>query len=378
MTGPAATLAFTTLLTQGPLSRVEVGRRTGLSPAAVTKTVRPLLESGYLIEDSPIGAAIGRPATPLRVSGDCAFFVGVKVTGDEVIGVVTDLQANILAVRHAALAAHDVEAVTASIGVVVDDLLGENETYRTRVRGLGVALSGDVDRSVGVVRYTPFLGWRDVPFAQLTASLTGLPTVLDNDVRALSTAEGWFGAGNGARSFVLVTVGSGIGCGIVVNGAVISGVHGVTGEIGHLTIDQQGPVCHCGNRGCLEAIASDPAIIDQINKLPGVHVRTPGEAAALAYGGHEGARAVYARAGRAIGLGLAAVVNLIGPERVIISGEGLAAYDLFERQIRTTFAQHAFSTADQCEIVVCPLSFDEWARGAATVAIKAFISPEKG
>ncbi|WP_326883764.1 ROK family protein [Actinocrinis sp.] len=290
---------------------------------------------------------------------------------------VTDLQANIRAVRHAALVARDVESVTVVIGEVVDDLLARSEAYRTRVRGLGVALSGDVDRSVGVVRYTPFLGWRDVPFAQLVTSRTGLPTVLDNDVRALSAAEGWFGAGNGARSFVLVTVGSGIGCGIVVNGAVISGAHGVTGEIGHLTIDQQGPVCRCGNRGCLEAIASDPAIIDQINQLPGVHVRTPGEAAALAHSGHEGASAVYARAGRAIGLGLAAAVNLIGPERVIISGEGLAAYDLFEQQIRTTFAQHAFSTADQCEIVVCPLSFDEWARGAATVAIKAFISQEK-
>jgi hypothetical protein len=82
ITGSAATLAFTTLLTQGPLSRVEVGRRTGLSPAAVTKAVRPLLESGYLSEDRPIGAAIGRPATPLRVSADCAFFVGVKVTGE--------------------------------------------------------------------------------------------------------------------------------------------------------------------------------------------------------------------------------------------------------------------------------------------------------
>lgn len=375
ITRPAGTLAFLTLLTQGPLSRVEIGRRTGLSAAAVTNAVRPLIESAYLVEDRAPEGAIGRPAAPLHVWAERAYFAGFKVAGQEIIGVVVDLQDKVRAVRTRALASTDVDSVAREIGALVDELTGVSDEFRTRMRGLGVSLSGDVDPEEGMVRYSPFLGWREVPFAEIVADRTGLATTIDNDVRALTRAEQWFGAGNGARSFVMITVGSGIGCGIVVDGQVITGVHGVTGEIGHLTIDPGGPSCHCGNRGCLEAIASDPAIVRQINELPGVQVKDPGEAAALAHGGHEGARTVYARAGRAIGQGLAAVVNLIGPGRVIISGEGVAAYDLFEQHIRATFAQHAFSTADQCEIIVCPLGFDEWARGAATVAIEAFISP---
>jgi predicted NBD/HSP70 family sugar kinase len=381
ITGAAAALVFTTILTQGPLSRVDVARRTGMSSAAVTKAVRPLLDAAYLIEtpDRPAETAIGRPAAPLRVWADRAFFVGVKVTAEEVIGVVTDLQAKIRGVRHLPLAARDVDSVVAAIGSVVDDLLAREED-RSRVRILGVAVSGDVDRAVGMVRYSPFLGWREVPLAQLVESRTGLPTTVENDVRALTKAEEWFGAGVGARTFALITVGSGIGCGLVVDGSVVSGAHGVAGEIGHLTIDPDGPACHCGNQGCLEAIAADPAIVRQINALPDMHgvpVATPAEAAALAHSGHEGARAVYTKAGHAIGLGLAAVVNLIGPERVIISGEGLAAYDLFEEQIRATFARYAFGTAAQCELTVCPLPFDEWARGAAAVAIQTFIEPDK-
>lgn len=377
ITRPAGTLAFLTLLTQGPISRAEVGRRTGLSAAAVTKAVLPLIEGAYLVEDQAPEGTIGRPAAPLHVWAERAYFIGVKVTAQEVIGVVVDLQDKVRAVRTRTLAGQDVESVVSAIDALVRELTGLSDEFRTRVRGLGVSLSGDVDRAEGMVRYSPFLGWREVPFEEIVAGRTRLKTTVDNDVRALTRAEQWFGAGNGARSFVMVTVGSGIRCGIVVDGHVITGVHGVTGEIGHLTIDPGGPRCHCGNKGCLEAIASDPAIMEQLNELPGVHVNDPAEAAALAHGGHEGARAVYARAGRAIGTGLAAVVNLVGPERVIISGEGVAAYDLFEQHVRAAFAQHAFSTADQCEIIVCPLGFDEWARGAATSAIETFISPAR-
>jgi predicted NBD/HSP70 family sugar kinase len=377
--GPSAELVFTTILTQGPMSRVEVARRTDLSTAAVTNAVRPLLEAAYLVEvaDRPAGTGLGRPAAPLRVWADRAFFIGAKVTGDEVIAAITDLQARVRATRRVPFTARETDAVAGAIATAVDGLLAGDDDARSRVRALGVSLSGDIDRELGVVRYSPFLGWRDVPFTQLAETRIGLPVVLENDVRALTAAERWFGAGKDAASFVLVTVGSGIGCGMVVNGAVVSGAHGVAGEIGHLTVDPEGPECHCGNRGCVEAIGADPAIVRQANQLPGVNVQTPAEAAALAHEGHEGVRAVYARAGRAIGLGIAAVVNLIGPEKVIISGEGLAAYDLFEEQVRATFTQHAFGTAAQCDITVCPLGFEEWARGAAAVAIQSFISQDR-
>lgn len=372
---PAASQIFTTVLSHGPLTRLEVARRAGLSPAAVTKAVRPLIEAGYLVEDvdEPARPALGRPANPVRVDGGRALFIGVKVTGDEVIAVLTDLCCRIRVARHAPLADRKPKAVLACVAELTGELLAEAGDLGVPVLGLGIAVSGDVDRGAGVVRYSPFLEWRDVPLAELAATTTGLPVTVDNDVRALTVAEQWFGAGVGLSDFAVVTVGAGIGCGLVVHGRVVAGAHGVAGEIGHVTVDPAGPPCHCGNRGCVEAIAGDAAILRRIRATTGVEVADTAEAVALAHRGVAGAREAYARAGEAIGRGIATVANLLGPERVIISGEGLAAHDLFAEQIRDAFAAAAFGSADRCDVQTRPLPFEEWARGAAATAIQSFI-----
>ncbi|WP_019069212.1 ROK family transcriptional regulator [Streptomyces hokutonensis] len=372
---PAASQVFTTVLSHGPLTRLEVARRAGLSAAAVTKAVRPLIGAGYLTEgaDEDAPPALGRPANLVRVDGGRALFIGVKVTGDEIIGVLTDLCCRIRVARHVPLTDRDPRAVLASISDLAQELRTEADELGIQVVGLGLAVSGDVDRGEGVVRYSPFLEWRDVPLAELAAMTTGLPVTVDNDVRALTVAEQWFGAGAGLTDFAVVTVGAGIGCGLVVHGRVVAGAHGVAGEIGHVVVDPAGPRCHCGNRGCVEAIAGDAAIVARVREVTGVQVADTLEAVALAHRGDAGAREVYARAGDAIGRGIATVANLLGPERVIISGEGLAAYDLFAEQIRDSFAEAAFGSAARCDVRTRPLPFDEWARGAAATAIQSFI-----
>ncbi|MFJ3307139.1 ROK family protein [Streptomyces sp. NPDC086549] len=373
---PAASQVFTTLLSHGPLARLEAARLAGLSPAAVTKAVRPLIEAGYLVEDADDEprAALGRPANLVRVDGGRALFLGVKVTGDEIIGVLTDLCCRIRLARRVPLTDRATGAVLTSVTELVRELRLEADDFGAPVFGLGLAVSGDVDRAEGVVRYSPFLEWRDVPLAELAATTTGLPVTVDNDVRALTVAEQWFGAGVGLSDFAVVTVGAGIGCGLVVHGRVVAGAHGVAGEIGHVAIDPTGPLCHCGNRGCVEAIAGDAAILAGMSEVTGRQVADAAEAVALAHQGVPGAREVYARAGEAIGRGIATVANLLGPARVIISGEGLAAYDLFADQIRDSFAAAAFGSAAQCDVRTRPLPFEEWARGAAATAIQSFIT----
>ncbi|MEV8058041.1 ROK family transcriptional regulator, partial [Streptomyces antimycoticus] len=182
----AAAQIFTTVLSRGPLTRREVARRAGLSAAAVTKAVRPLIEAGYLVEDVDEDArpALGRPANLVRVDGGRALFIGVKVTGDKIIGVLTDLCCRTLVARHIPLAARDPKAVLGSATELVRELLIEADDLGVRVAGLGMAVSGDVDRAEGVVRYSPFLEWRDVPLAELAAMTTWLPVTVDNDVRA--------------------------------------------------------------------------------------------------------------------------------------------------------------------------------------------------
>ncbi|WP_225625702.1 ROK family protein [Streptomyces werraensis] len=372
---PAASQIFTTVLTHGPLTRQETARRTGLSPAAVTKAVRPLIEAGFLVEDAgaEVRPAVGRPANPVRVDGGRALFVGLKATGDEIIGVLTDLCCRIRVARRVPLSGRAPREVLQVAADLVRELLTEAEGFAVRILGLGIAVAGEVDRATGTVRWSPFLDWHDVPLAGLAEEVSGLPVTVENDVRALTVAEQWFGDGVGLSDFAVVTVGAGIGCGLVVHGRVVPGAHGVAGEIGHVPVVPDGPPCHCGDRGCLEAVASDAAITARVREVTGVPVADAAEAFALARQGNEGARAVYARAGEAIGRGIATVANLLGPERVIISGEGLAAYDLFAGQIRDAFTAAAFGSAARCEVRTRPLPFEEWARGAAATAIQSFV-----
>jgi predicted NBD/HSP70 family sugar kinase len=381
ITSPAAATVFTTVLTQGPVSRVDVSRRTGLSSAAVTKATRPFIDAGYLAEldvrQRP-GLGAGRPANPLVICAEREFFIGVKITADGLFGVLTDLRAQVRTSRHLSLPAPDVPIVLAALRELIADLLRESPDYAERTHCVGVALAGDVDRRIGLVRYSPFLGWRDVTLAELVRLATGLTTTIENDVRALTVAEQWFGHGVGATSFAVVTVGTGIGCGLVIDGMVIAGAHGVAGELGHVPVAGDGPPCHCGGRGCVEAIASTSSIVDAVRTATGVPDVTIEDAVARARAGDRAVLSVFARAGHAIGLGLAAVANLFGPERIVVSGEGVAAYDLFDESIRTAFAAQAFGVAARCTLTIRPLPFEEWARGAAAVAIQTLFVPDPG
>ncbi|MBM9509911.1 ROK family transcriptional regulator [Actinacidiphila acididurans] len=379
---PAAVLVFQTLLAHGPLTRAEIGRRTGLSPGAVTKVATPLLADGWITElgRPAVERANGRPATLIAVRAERARFAGVKVTGDELIGVLADLTAQPLAARRAPLGSRDVGTVVLAIARLIDQLIaaaGPVADGGAPLQGIGVTISGDVDGQTGTVQYSPFLDWRRVPLARLVESATGLPTVIENDVRALTVAEQWYGAGVGLSSFALVTVGAGIGAGLSIGGRVVSGAHGVAGEVGHLPVGGTDRTCTCGNTGCVEAVASTHAITEQARRAAGDPELTMAEAVRLAHAGDPAVRAVFSRAGHAMGLALASVANLIGPERIIISGEGVASYDLYEDQIRQTFAAHAFGAAADCDLVVRPLPFEEWARGGAAVAAQRVFAPAK-
>jgi predicted NBD/HSP70 family sugar kinase len=379
VTTPAAATVFTMVLTQGPVSRVEIARRTGLSSAAVTKAARPFIEAGYLEEldaTERTAPGAGRPASPLAIRPHRQFFAGVKITGDELIGVVTDLRAQVLVSARRRLTTPSAEGVVAALAGLVAELLAADRAYLRRCHTLGLAVSGDVDKTQGLVRYSPFLGWRDVPLARLASEATGLSVTVENDVRSLTVAEQWFGEGIGVSTFAVVTVGAGIGCGLVVGDRVVAGSHGVAGEIGHIPVGGVEPECHCGGRGCAEAISGTAPIVEAIRAATGAAALTIDAAIDAAHAGAPAAREVFARAGHAIGLAMAAMANVIGPERIIVTGdvEGLAAYDLFEEQITRSFRSQAFGAAADCRILLRPRSFEQWARGAAAVAIQTLFT----
>ncbi|GAA5211953.1 ROK family transcriptional regulator [Microbacterium kyungheense] len=370
----AGSRVFATILTRSPISRIDIARQTGLSQAAVTKAVSPLVAAGLV--DAPPATQRdgnpGRPAAPVSIVPDAMVMLGVKVNVDEVIGVATDLATNVLVSESRPLAAHDPGAATDAIAAVVSALEEALGDKTDAIAGIGVSVSGDVDTSSGVVRESAIMGWSDEPFGADLQERLGRPVTLENDVHALTVGEHWFGVGLGTESFAIVTIGRGIGSGLHLNGQVVTGAYGVSGEIGHLPLADPSRICPCGRRGCVEAVASTPAIEASLSAALGRDVGID-EAVQLAHAGDAAADAAFREAAALVGTAIATLVNLTGPELVIIGGEGVADFDLYDATLRDAFAAHAFGAAARCRIVVRPHTFQDWARGAAAAAIQSLV-----
>ncbi|SDE12790.1 ROK family transcriptional regulator [Glycomyces harbinensis] len=370
----AASQVFTTLLTRSPISRIDVAKLTGLSQAAVTKAVNPLVAAG-LVDDRLQAARDGqpgRPASPIAVIPEALLAIGVKVNVDEIIAVATDLRTRVLASERAPLTARDPGTVVDAVAAICARLETSLGDAAGRLVRIGVSVSGDVDAAAGVVRESGIMAWTGVDLGDRLRERLDVPVLIENDVRALTIGEHWFGVGVGTASFAIVTIGRGIGSGLHVNGEVVEGAFGVAGEIGHLPLAAPDRICACGRRGCVEAVAGASAIARAVSEAHGRPVAID-EAARLAHEGDAAATAAFREAAAIIGTAIASLVNLAGPELVIIGGEGVSNFDLFDASLRAAFAEHAFGAAGRCRIVVRPHTFEDWARGAAAAAIRVLV-----
>ncbi|PZG18179.1 sugar kinase [Nonomuraea aridisoli] len=371
----AATRVFATILTRSPISRADVARFTGLSQAAVTKAVTPLVAAGLIDDtlDSRRHGLPGRPASPVAVVPDALIAIGIKVNPDELVGVACDLTTRVIASQQPSLSSNEPAAVIDAIVDLVRSLEDELDGLGNRLASIGVSVSGDVDTSTGVVRESTHMGWTDVHLGTELASRLGQLVVVENDVRALTIGEHWFGVGLGTASFAMVTIGRGIGSGLHLNGEVVEGAYGVAGEIGHLPLTSPDKICACGRRGCVEAVAATAAIVATVSAAHGRPL-TVEDVVALAHAGDPAATAAFNEAATVIGTAIASLVNLVGPEVVIIGGEAVSNFDLFEERLLAAFAEHAFGTAGRCRMIVRPHTFEDWARGAAATAIRSLVA----
>jgi predicted NBD/HSP70 family sugar kinase len=367
---------FSAILSAGRISRTQIAAQSGLSPSTVTKVVAPLLTANYLVElgaQRP-GRGAGRPQRMLAVNGERHVVVGVKLHPTHVTGVLTDMESRVISRASRRLRGRHFKRMLEAAGAVVQELLDDQSGARAAPLGLGVAVGGHVDSPTGTLVHSGVLGWDDVDVATPLAQATGLPTVVNNDLNALVVAERWFGKGRGVGSFAVVSMGAGVGCGLVLRGELYTGSTGLAGELGHLPLQPGGPICSCGNQGCLEAIASNDAILSEVRARGGSDCRSIAQAMRWARSDEglagEAAREAYRLAGEALGRGVAALCNLLNLQRIILSGEGVDAYDLLGPALESAWQAHAFSSAARdCELMVDAVDDDLWARGAACLVI---------
>jgi predicted NBD/HSP70 family sugar kinase len=329
----------------------------------MTRAVKPLLDRGLVVETSEQLEGPGRPSRPLVAAPGSRKYMGVKLTGDEAFAVVTDIVAAELATGSRPFKSHEPAAVAKAVTELVRELAGDSD-----IVGVGVSLGGSAVDGRTVNR-APFLGWHDVPLADLLERELGLPVIIDNDVSALTAGEHWFGHARGVSDFAVVTIGAGVGLGLVRDDHVVR-IHDMgLGLAGHIPLDPAGPRCHAGHRGCATAVLSIPSIEAQASVSLQRKVQFD-EIVALAGKGDTVCADILNSTARGLGRLLALVANLAMVEVIVLSGEGLALLDVAGAHMRQQLTEDRDPDARELEIRIDNDGFPEWARGAATVAIQ--------
>ncbi|MFJ9422219.1 ROK family protein [Streptomyces sp. NPDC101249] len=356
------------VLLGGPLTRTELARRLGLSAGSLTRLTKPLLESGLLVEaGAPGESRQGRPSQPLDIVAESRSFLGVKITADRLHAVVTTLKSDIVDRHDRPLTTHDPAAVADLVAGTAAALTRDHP----RLAGIGVGVGGLVeDRAV--VAESPFLGWRDVPFAALVEKRAGLPVVVENDVAALVEAETWFGAGRGLDRFVVLTIGAGVGYGLVLGGRRVRTGQEDRGSGRHWILDPDGPLTPDGARGSAVSLLSVPGIRHQVLAATG---RDHGyeEILALAGAGDPTAARVIGAAARGLGVLVSQIADVAMPQKILLAGEGVGLMDVAGDTVRATVRARRPPLAADVDLETRVSDFHDWARGAAVLAIQVLV-----
>ncbi|WP_175409874.1 ROK family transcriptional regulator [Streptomyces sp. TRM64462] len=370
------------IIARSPASRQEVAAATGLSLATVANLVGELLDLGMLTEVGFEESAGGRPRGLVAVDPSGGALIGVDVAETYVHVELFDLALHVVARAEQEVrpAENRPEQVVAHIADAVRSVVAQSGVPGDRVLGVGVSMPGQVDREGGVSVYAPNWDWHDVPLLGLLAEHVPYPLHLDNPLRACTVAELWFGAARGRENVVVVNLGTGVGAGLALGGALHRGITNSAGEWGHTTLVLDGRPCHCGNRGCVETYVGAPGIMRNIGELhPGSPLLHPDDQtatiAALAdavAAGDPAALDVLRETARHLGAAVADLVNLLNPEMIVLSswvaarlGEPLVA------AVREQVARRALARPlGAVEIVLSPIPTDPVSLGAATFALK--------
>ncbi|MGW1076898.1 ROK family transcriptional regulator [Streptomyces sp. NPDC002537] len=335
----------------GSLTQAEIARATGLSAATVSNIVRELKDGGT-VEVTPTSSG-GRRARSVSLSGDAGIVVGVDFGHTHLRVAIGNLAHRVLAEDAEPL---DVDA-SAAQGLdraehLVKRLITEAGINPAKIVGVGLGVPGPIDVGSGTLGSTAILpGWAGTNPRDDLAARLNVPVHVDNDANLGALGELVWGAGRGATDLAYIKVASGVGAGLVINGQIYRGPGGTAGEIGHITLDEAGPVCRCGNRGCLETFTAARYVLPLLHSAHGTDLTVP-RMVELARAGDPGCRRVIADVGRHIGSGVANLCNLLNPSRVVLGGDLADSGELVLGPIRESVARYAIpSAARQLEVV---------------------------
>jgi N-acetylglucosamine repressor len=373
-------LLFDLIRREGALTRSDLARRSALAKPTVSAIVNSLIEENLVCEIGPGASSLrgGPRGMLLNLNPDAAAFAGVHFAVGSTSIAIADACGRVRARMTTGSYRGDAAGAFRELPDLVDRMMSDARLPRDRLRRVGVAVPGLVDHRTGECVLAPNLGWRNVPLRASLKEVLGASVVVRNSMQAGAIAEARLAGSPAARSFAWIYMGQGIGAAIVIDGRLVYGKRGYTGELGHWQVVRNGPPCQCGRRGCLETVASGRAVEAAACALSeGVGVagdesekRGVAQMASVARAkGKADARRVLWRAGEYLGLAISYLINLLDLEMVVLDGAAIRVGDDLIDTIRTSVATHSLDGA-QVRIVKSTVGDDAMLLGALNLAME--------
>lgn len=370
----------------GSLSRADIAKLTGLTPASVTNITKILIESDYLIERGIGESSGGRPPIILEINIKARYIIGVSIGVGSIDVVLTDLGADIVLKRSVYIDENSVndEYVFTHLVNLINEVIEISEVDKNKIAGIGVAMHGVVNPILGISQYAPYYNWESINVKSILEEKFKYPVFVDNDVRAIALGEGLFGVAKAIDNFVVISISNGIGAGIIIDNKPYYGVDYSAGEIGHMVVEQDGALCKCGNYGCLESIASNRSIEKKV-----IRSIKQGVQSSLAYDieniekinikdisisaskGDELSSKVLRESSRYIGIAISKLVNILNPKLIVMVGDIFEQDKIIIETLREVVKKQGLRvSSNNLNIVKSDLGENADVIGAATLVIQ--------
>lgn len=344
---------------KGSLSKTELSKITKLSLPSVTSIINELEEYNLinLLGQTPIKR--GRFPVKYELNSNALYIIGVTIQSESIRCVIINLDGKIQHYLSTPLPTnHDPTHVLEEVSSLVDKIVAESKISKRKILGIGVGMHGIVDPINGVAVFPPHLGWGHIPLSEILEEKLNLPVLVDNDCNVLTLAERWFGKCLHSESFIVMNVDYGVGSGIMVSEKLFHGTNYGGGQIGHLTVSENGPKCSCGNFGCLETLVNESALLNAVNKKlkQGFNSTlvslmddsnddiTLEDVYAAATKGDQLSIQTLEEAGRYLGVGVSSLVNLFNPQQIILTGSVLVGDEFITTPLKDTVNKTALKT----------------------------------
>lgn len=360
----------------GPISRVEISEKIGLAPATVSNIVKKLLKSNLVKESKRAPSSGGRKPVLLEINASGVFFLGLKWGINSIDAVLLNLNAEIIAsktLNNNNYSLNNFLDITKKLIKNMEEESGNKE----KIYGLGLGIHGPVNPHSGISLYAPHFKWENINIQEKLESLVDYPVFIDNDVRMMALGEKWGGVGDKAENFIYVNLDYGIGSGIVIKNELYYGNDWTAGEFGHMTVVDNGPLCSCGKRGCLEAVASIERITERyFENMENLTLEEKWDKFKVDLSkGEENALEIINEVANYLGTGLANLINLFNPEIVILGGEMMKISDFIYPTIEKKVKEDSLSIASKGNVIE-KSGFGKYAgaRGAGASVLEEFLA----